>query len=163
MKKTVNVGISDMKIVSAPDIVATYALGSCVGICVIDKIKQVAGLIHIMLPENPNPADEKQVFKYASTGIKEMVMQMEALGCVKIRMTAKIAGGAKMFEMNDAKSGNIGNIGAKNVEATKKALNELKIRLIAEDVGANYGRTVFFDSATGSLEIKSFAKGNKII
>ena len=80
MKNTVNVGISDMKIVSAPDVVATYALGSCVGICIIDKISQTCGLVHIMLPQNPNPADAKALFKYADTGIEEMIKQMEKKG-----------------------------------------------------------------------------------
>lgn len=33
MSKTITVGISDLNIALAPDILATYALGSCVGIC----------------------------------------------------------------------------------------------------------------------------------
>lgn len=163
MKNTVNVGISDMKIVSAPDVVATYALGSCVGICIIDKISQTCGLVHIMLPQNPNPSDTKTLFKYADTGIEEMIKQMEKKGCMRVRMTAKIAGGAKMFELSDDKNSTIGNIGERNVVAVKNTLQKLKIRLIAEDVGLNYGRTIFFDSTNGELTVKSFAKGNKVI
>lgn len=163
MKNTVNVGISDMKIVSSPDIVATYALGSCVGICIIDKISQIGGMVHIMLPQNPNPADEKAIFKYADTGIEEMIKQLERKGCLRMRMTAKIAGGAKMFEMSDDKNSTIGNIGERNVIAVKKVLQNMKIRLIAEDTGLNYGRTIFFDSSNGELMVKSFAKGNKVI
>lgn len=163
MKNTVNVGISDMKIVSSPDIVATYALGSCVGICIIDKISQIGGMVHIMLPQNPNPTDEKSVFKYADTGIEEMIKQLERKGCLRMRMTAKIAGGAKMFEMSDDKNSSIGNIGERNVIAVKKVLQNLKIRLISEDTGLNYGRTIFFDSSNGELLVKSFAKGNKVI
>lgn len=163
MKNTVNVGISDMKIVSSPDMVATYALGSCVGICIIDKIKQMAGMVHIMLPQNPNPSDTKVAFKYADTGIAEMVKQMERNGCLRMRMTAKIAGGAKMFEVSDDKNSTIGNIGERNVIAVKKVLQDMKIRLVAEDTGLNYGRTVFFDSSNGELLVKSFAKGNKVI
>lgn len=163
MKNTVNVGISDMKIVSSPDIAATYALGSCVGICIIDKIKQIAGLAHIMLPQNPNPNDDKNVFKYADTGIAEMIRLMEKDGCLRMRMTAKIAGGAKMFEISDDKNSSIGNIGERNVLAVKRVLQDLKIRIVAEDTGLNYGRTIFFDSSSGELFVKSFAKGNKVI
>lgn len=163
MKNTVNVGISDMKIVSSPDMVATYALGSCVGICIIDKISQTCGLVHIMLPQNPNPTDAKSLFKYADTGVEEMVRQMEKKGCLRIRMTAKIAGGAKMFEVSDDKNSSIGNIGERNIIAVKNILQRLKIRLIAEDTGLNYGRTIFFDSTNGELLVKSFAKGNKVI
>lgn len=163
MKNTVNVGISDMKIVTAPDVVATYALGSCVGICIIDKISQTCGLVHIMLPQNPNPADQKATFKYADTGIEEMIKQMEKKGCVRVRMTAKIAGGAKMFEVADDKNSTIGNIGERNVVAVKNTLQKLRVKLISEDVGLNYGRTIFFDSINGEVLVKSFAKGNKVI
>lgn len=162
MMKTVNVGISDMKIVKDPEVVATFALGSCVGICIIDKVMKTAGLVHIMLPENNRRNDPTQVYKYADTAIAAMIKEMEKRGCVKIRMTAKIAGGAKMFEMNDSKV-STGNIGERNVIAVKAALKELKIRLLAEDTGLNYGRTIFFDSASGELTVKSYAKGTKII
>lgn len=160
MSGEVNVGISDMKIASSPEGLISYALGSCVGVCVIDKTAQIAGMVHIMLPYNNN-GDKKNVFKYADTGISEMIRQMEQKGCLKNRMVAKIAGGAKMFEINGNSA--IGNIGERNVAAVKETLQRLRVRLHAEDVGANYGRTIIFDSTTGELTVKSFAKNIKVI
>lgn len=160
MSGEVNVGISDMKIASSPEGLISYALGSCVGVCVIDKTAQIAGMVHIMLPYNNN-GDKKNVFKYADTGISEMIRQMEQKGCLKNRMVAKIAGGAKMFEINGNSA--IGNIGERNVAAVKETLQKLRVRLHAEDVGANYGRTIIFDSTTGELTVKSFAKNIKVI
>lgn len=159
MSGEVSVGISDMKIVYAPDILISYALGSCVGICIVDTAKKIAGMVHILLPTN-NTSD-KNLFKYADTGIPEMVKKMETLGCMRGRMVAKIAGGAKMFEIKGNTS--IGNIGERNVIATKESLAKLNIRIIAQDVGENYGRTILFDSVTGELKIRSFAKNIKII
>ena len=49
MKSSITVGISDMKIVKQPEILISYALGSCVGICIIDYLAQIAGMAHIML------------------------------------------------------------------------------------------------------------------
>lgn len=46
------VGISDQKLCKSPDVLVTYALGSCVGICMIDKVLGIAGLAHIMLPDS---------------------------------------------------------------------------------------------------------------
>lgn len=40
------VGISDQKLCKSPDVLVTYALGSCVGICMIDKTLGIAGLAH---------------------------------------------------------------------------------------------------------------------
>ena len=160
MSSEVNVGISDMKIVNIPKGLISYALGSCVGICVIDKSAQIAGMVHVMLPYNNNP-DITNVFKYADTGITEMIKQMEQLGGRRLRMIAKIAGGARMFEIKSSSS--IGNIGERNIAATRETLQKLKIKLFAEDVGENYGRTIIFDSNTGKLSIKSFGKNLKII
>ncbi|MDD4089565.1 MAG: chemotaxis protein CheD [Tissierellia bacterium] len=160
MKSSITVGISDMKIVKQPEILISYALGSCVGICIIDYLAQIAGMAHIMLSYNKN-GDKKEILKYADTGITEMVIQMEKLGGMKSRMTAKIAGGAKMFDIKG--SSTIGSIGQKNIAATKETLQRLKIRLIAEDVGENYGRTIIFDSSNGDLTIKSFGRELKII
>lgn len=160
MSLEINVGISDMKIVNAPNELISYALGSCVGICVIDRVLHIAGMAHIMLPYNKN-GDKTNAFKYADTGISEMIEKMEIMGCSRLRMVAKIAGGAKMFEMK----GNsiIGNIGERNIEATKETLQKLRIKLLAEDTGKNFGRTITFDSNTGNLTIKTFVQNTKVI
>ena len=160
MSSEVNVGISDMKIVNSPEGLISYALGSCVGICITDKVLKIAGMAHVMLPYNKNE-DKGNTFKYADTAIAEMVRKMEIMGCMRSRMVAKIAGGARMFEIKG--NSTIGNIGDRNVQATKETLQQLKVRLIAEDVGLNYGRTIVFDSNTGDLTIKSFAKNIKVI
>jgi chemotaxis protein CheD len=160
MSQELNVGISDMKIANAPENLISYALGSCVGICIIDKATHIAGMAHIMLPTN-NKGDNTNIFKYADTGIAEMVSRMERLGCLRSRMIAKIAGGARMFDIKG--SSTIGNIGERNIAATKETLQKLKIKLFAEDVGENYGRTIIFDSTTGNLTIKSFGRNLKVI
>ena len=53
------------------------------------------------------------------------------------------------------------NIGERNVAAVKAALRELRIPIIAEDTGLDYGRTVFFYPETGVMEIRAAAKGIK--
>jgi chemotaxis protein CheD len=160
MNQAVIVGISDMKIVNEPEQLISYALGSCVGVCIIDKAAKISGMAHIMLPYN-NSANGENTFKYANTGIAEMVKRMEYLGALKSRMIAKIAGGAKMFDIKG--SSTIGNIGERNIFATKETLQKLRVKLLSEDVGQNYGRTITFESTTGNLTIKSFGRNIKII
>ena len=62
------VGISDQKLCKSPDVLVTYALGSCVGICMIDKVLGIAGLAHIMLPDSGAIPNDKNKFKFADTG-----------------------------------------------------------------------------------------------
>ena len=81
---------------------------------------------------------------------------------VKTRTVVKIAGGAKMFSYGAGNS-DLMNVGDRNVEATKEALRKLNIRIVAEDTGLNYGRTIVFDSLNGDLLIKAVGKPEKVI
>lgn len=160
MSKTVTVGISDLSIVRSPDILVTYALGSCVGICLYDKVIKVAGLAHIMLPSSlASSEDTLNRMKYADTAIVDMVKRMSIFGARQGRITAKIAGGAQMFAANSA----IYNIGERNTKAVVEILQGLAIPIIASDTGKNYGRTVYFNADTGEVQVKSAIEGIKTI
>ena len=54
-------------------------------------------------------------------------------------------------------------VGQRNVEAVKEKLKQLGIRILAEDTGKNYGRTVEFYPETGDFLIKSVGKPQKVI
>ncbi|MDE7301963.1 MAG: chemotaxis protein CheD [Oscillospiraceae bacterium] len=159
MANTVTVGIADLNVVRAPDVLVTYALGSCVGICLYDAEKKIAGLAHIMLPQSKEAAqgiDNKR--RYADTGIAELIQKMTMMGANKARLTAKIAGGAQMFNANSA----VFNIGERNVEAVKQVLASYRIRIIAEETGANFGRTQYFHGDTGIMEIRAATRPTKM-
>ena len=133
----------------------TYALGSCIGICLYDPKIQLAALVHIMLPLNMETG-RKTPLKYADTGITETLRQMEAKGGARSRIVAKIAGGAKMFEV--AGGGSLGNIGQRNIESTHMILRREGIRLLREDVGGSTARTLLFDAASGQACVRSYGK-----
>lgn len=156
--KQTSVGIADMKITRAPGTLITYALGSCIGICIYDPVLRLGGMVHIMLPEKVSNHDPGNIFKYADTGILEMIRKMEVFGGVASRMTAKIAGGAKMFDIPGDANSSVGNIGKRNVDSVRKILQQCKIRLLKEDVGSNYARTMVFDTNTGEVTIRSFGR-----
>lgn len=149
------VGIADMKMASKEGMLITYALGSCVGICLYDPQIKLAALIHIMLPLNME-AGRKSPMKYADTGIRETIKEMERRGGAKSRIVAKIAGGAKMFDMG--MSGGVGNIGQRNGESVKAVLAREGIRLLKADVGGTWARTLLFDAASGQGCIRSYGR-----
>ncbi len=159
-EKLVTVGIADCNVVKGTGKLVTYALGSCVGICLYDANSRVAGLAHIMLPDSKALSQNTQTKKFADTCIVELVKMMEQIGAKKLFMKAKIAGGAQMFAVKS--DSQIANIGARNVEAVKKTLASLSIPIIAEDTGLNYGRTQYFDVETGQMTIKSGLYGTKV-
>ena len=157
----IKVVMADLNIGKSPDVITTIGLGSCIGIAVYDSVTKIGGLAHIMLPDSTRMKNNSNVAKFADTGIEELIKKITEAGASKTRMVAKIAGGARMFEVSGLSD--VGNIGAKNAEASKKKLKELGIRLIAEDTGLNYGRTVELNCANGDFLIKSVGKENKII
>ena len=154
----ITVGISDLNVAKGEDILVTYALGSCVGICLYDRVTKIAGLSHIMLPCSVGFAGAaQQPYKFADSAIPLLIQKMKMAGAMPMRFQAKIAGGAQMFAARGNTS--LANIGERNVIAVKQELARLKIPIIAQDTGKNYGRTLFFSAADGVMKIKSVNRG----
>lgn len=163
MSEMIKVGMADLKTCVSPDSVITLGLGSCVGIAIRDPLTKIGGLAHIMLPDSKAMMNGCQnIAKFADTGIVELVKQMERLGASRMRMVAKIAGGATMFAF-EGSGGTVGQVGSRNVEASKATLMELKIPILAQDTGKNYGRTVVFYPETGEYHIRAVGKSETII
>lgn len=161
MPETIKVGIADLNVCTPPNLITTIGLGSCVGIAIRDKQNKIGGLVHVMLPSSKEVKSNGNPAKFADTGIPELVRRLEKMGAIRSRMVAKIAGGATMFAFNSKSE--LSGIGDRNVAATKLTLKEMNIPILAEDTGANYGRTVTFDPETGDYEVKAVGKPLKVI
>lgn len=161
MGNVIKVGMADLKIAKAPDSLTTLGLGSCIGLTLYDPVTKIGGLVHYMLPDSTKLKNNSNIAKFGDTGIRELYRLMIQEGAVARRMVAKIAGGAKMFEVSGLSE--IGNVGARNAQQAKMILDELKIPLVAEDTGANYGRTVELLCETGDFLIKAVGKNIKTI
>ena len=160
MSEVIKVGMADLNVCKAPDVITTLGLGSCIGLVFYDPVSKVGGMVHYMLPDSTKVRNNSNIAKFADTGIDELLRRVIA-GANKGRLIAKIAGGARMFEVSGLSD--VGNIGARNAEAAKAKLKQLGIRLVAEDTGLNYGRTVELHCDTGEFYIKSVGKPLKII
>jgi Chemotaxis protein; stimulates methylation of MCP proteins len=154
------VGISDWKVGRGDDIIVTYALGSCIGTCLYDKTTGIAGLSHIMLPDSTAIIDGHTTrMKFADTALPDMVDRMKAMGANIPALKAKIAGGAVMFQTSNSRF----NIGERHATFTKAALAKLRIPILAQDVGLNYGRTMTMWAENGAVEISSTVMGKKML
>jgi len=136
MDKEIKVGIADLKVARRQGLLITYALGSCIGVALYDPVIKLGGLLHIMLPS------------------AEMLRKMQIFGGMKSRYICKIAGGAKMFEMQ----GSLGNIGQRNIESVQNTMRREGIRIVRQDVGANYARTMSVEVETGIVKIRSYGR-----
>lgn len=161
MGEMIKVGMADLKVCKAPDALTTIGLGSCIGIALWDPTTKITGLAHIMLPDSTQIKNNSNIAKFADTGIQKLYDDMIAAGANKARLVAKIAGGAKMFELSG--SSNAINVGERNAIASRTKLKALGIKLLSEDCGLNFGRTVEIYSETGDYLIKAVGKEVKVI
>lgn len=153
MGKNIIVGISALGVANNEDLLISYALGSCIGICLYDKVNKIAGLSHILLPTSTIQKEVKNPLKFADTAIVELVKSMIKFGGKHTFLTAKIVGGANMFKWEGE------TIGDKNIKAVIAELNRLRIPLINRDVGGDYGRTVSINALDGLVTIRALSKG----
>ncbi len=162
MGEIIKVGMADLKTCSGEDAVTTLGLGSCVGIAIRDPGTGIGGLAHVMLPDSKEIRNNSNRPKFADTGIEDLVSEIVKKGGNRSRLVAKIAGGAQMFAFGSSKTDMI-RVGERNVLASKKKLEELKIPLLAQDTGKTYGRTVVFYPKSGDFHIRSVGMPEKII
>jgi chemotaxis protein CheD len=161
MSNMIKVGMADLKVCKSPDSLTTLGLGSCVGIVLYDPVTKVSGLAHVMLPDSTKITNNSNIAKFADTAIDQTIKEMVNLGANPKRLVSKIAGGAQMFSFSS--KNDLMRIGERNVEATKKKLEDLGIPILAEETGENYGRTIEFYSTSGDLFIKTIGRDIKTI
>ena len=143
------VGIAEGKTAMCGQSLVSYALGSCVGVCLYDRERRIAGMAHIVLPEKGEAYRRDNAYEFADEAVFRLLEDMRHMGADPRHITAKIAGGARMF----ATVNRTWEIGDKNVAAVKKALQKAGIVLAAEDTGKDYGRTITFYADSGKMEI----------
>ena len=139
MQKKV-IGIGAAAIGKEDDVLISYALGSCVGICLYDPVAKIGGMVHILLPDSKLIPDKPDVYRYADTGITALCTKMQIKGAVRACMFAS--------EIST-------NIGKRNVNAVRQILQKLAIPIKGEDVEKNYGRSIWFYCSDGLVKVKS--------
>lgn len=161
MANIIQVGMADLKLARAPDKLMTAGLGSCIGICIIDRQIKLACLAHIMLPSSEQAKNPENKAKFADSAMEIVLEEMVKGGANRSRLQAKIAGGAQMFKFSG--ESDIMKIGERNAISVENQLNKHKIPLLARDTGGNYGRTITFDADTGELLVRTIGHGERTI
>jgi chemotaxis protein CheD len=149
------VGMSDCRVGDAPgQVLATYALGSCIGLAVHDPEAGVGGLLHFMLPDSaidPSGGRENPC-KFADTGIPLLIEQVCRRGASKRRLVVAAAGAAQMLDPRS-----FFDIGRRNYQAMRKLLWKAGLLLQAEAIGGDRSRTVRLEIGSGRFWLQEGA------
>lgn len=156
------VGLGEIEVTAKDAVVLVcYGLGSCVGVALTDPIAGVSSLAHVVLPESSlgRTADFPPA-KYADTAIPAVLEKMKHFGAVPDRLQARIAGGARVLKGFGMPNDRL-DIGTRNIEAVKEALAAHGIKLVGEDVGGCYGRTMRLYADNGRVTVSTVGHGEK--
>ena len=146
------VGMADCRIGDTPSqVLATYALGSCIGLAVHDSAAGVGGLLHFMLPDSTidRGRSRDNPWMFADTGIPKLLDGLCARGASKRRLTVRAAGGASMMDPQ-----NVFDIGRRNYLAMRKILWKAGVMVHGEAVGGARSRTVRLEIGSGKFLIQ---------
>lgn len=143
-----NVILGTYRVTNDPNEVVTTVLGSCVAVCLYDLTSGIGGMNHFLLPEGKSGDLEEVVFGLHAMEL--LINDMLKRGADKLRMEAKLFGGAQMID-------GLSDIGARNVDFARNFLSDERFPVVGESVGGNKGRRIRFSPSTGSVLQKMVA------
>ncbi len=126
-------------------------LGSCVGVALYDAKAEVAGMIHVLLPEGSERAERANPATYASSGIPLLARKMEEMGARPERLVAHLAGGAAIL---GRVPGVDLNIGRRNVMVARQVLEFEGIPVVTESIGGSFGRGIRIQVPGGKVDVR---------
>jgi chemotaxis protein CheD len=140
-------------IFSKKPIVVKTVLGSCVAVCIYDKVNRWGGICHYLLPVAPS--DEQRSTKFGDVAIKTLLHRfLKKHGSKREDLVAAVIGGA--FIIFDERE--IFFIGDRNSEIAVSILREEKIQIRSMHTGGEHGRKVFFNTGTNKLVVTSLER-----
>ena len=150
------VPVGDMKIGQMPEILITDPLGSCLCLTVFEKVSQIGGLLHTMLPLSKINSQKAAInpFMFVDTGIPALFEALYAQGLKKDNLVVKAIGCG-----NPMGSREVFKIGKRNYSVLQEVLAKDGICLAAKDVGGTVSRAVQLDLVSGQTII--FSDGTK--
>jgi chemotaxis protein CheD len=133
-----------MIVPAKPTIVHTI-LGSCIAVCLFDRKNNIGGINHYMLPLwNGNGLASP---KYGNIAIVRLYENMIRDGAEHKQLVAKVFGGGEVLQTLNSHF----NVGERNIALAHELLNKMKIAIVAESTGGQFGRKIIFNSSTGEV------------
>ncbi len=147
-KKIKEVFAGEIYVTTNKDIIITTLLGSCVAVCLMDEFNSVYGLNHFMLPMTEvKRRGASKIGKYGVDAMELLLKRMIAKGANKSYLKAKIFGGGQVINTR------YNNVAQKNIQFAQNYLKKVGIEIIAQDIGGNCGRKIYF-SPSESVYLK---------
>jgi chemotaxis protein CheD len=154
----IKVKLAEMKFSNnTDDLIVAKGLGSCVAVAIYDLTTLLGGIIYIVMPSSDVQSNNDHPLRFADTGVPLFLKEFMRNGGNFAASKIVLVGGATMD------SNKMFNIGDQNVKAIKNALFKFNLKVSAEDVGGNNGRTISLSIRDGQILSKVFGGQGKVL
>lgn len=128
-------------------------LGSCVSACIRNPRLRIGGMNHFMLPRPSGHGSDTweniagRATRYGSASMEQLINRVLSVGGTRADLEVKIFGGARVLSI-------LSDIGHHNVIFVREYLKQEGLRVVSEDVGANYPRHIQYFPMTGRVRVR---------
>lgn len=136
-----------------PETIST-TLGSCIAVCVRDKIAKIGGMNHFLLPDSFRGGHDSwehtpvsSISRYGNVAMERLINIVLTNGGHRDHLEFKLFGGGNVLKANI-------NIGEQNILFVKSYLRTENFIIAAQDLGGNYPRKVLYRTDTGEVFIR---------
>ncbi|UTH72668.1 chemoreceptor glutamine deamidase CheD [Chromobacterium sp. IIBBL 290-4] len=134
-------------------------LGSCVAVCLSDRVSGVCGMNHFLLPEGSlDLGAGTSAARFGVNAMELLITDMQKLGAMRNRLEAKIFGAGNVLD-----GMTVVNIGERNTNFIRGYLANEKIPILAEDLLGDCARKVYFFTNTGKVLIKKLKRNSTAV
>jgi chemotaxis protein CheD len=144
---SVTIHVGDIHASDTPVRIKTI-LGSCISACIYDPSTRIGGMNHFLLPGDLGGLDLST--RYGVNAMEMLINEMMKLGANRLRLQAKVFGGADIFQTNHT----LMMVGKKNISFIREFLATENIPLLNERLGGHEGLIVHFVANTFEVFIK---------
>ena len=130
----------------ADDLLLTTVLGSCVSVCLIDRVAHLGGMNHFMLPDGGSAG------RYGVYAMELLINGMMKRGARRERLQAKVFGGGHVMSNFSTI-----NVGEQNVAFIDQFLASERIAVLSRDVLDIHPRKVCLFPGSGRALVKKLA------
>lgn len=126
-------------------------LGSCVAVCLRDKLTGLGGMNHFLLPNDGSNQSGllTESARYGVFAMEILINHLIKMGANRSRFEAKVFGGGNVL-----RGMTVNNVGQRNAEFVLDYLQLEDIPVVAQDLLGEFPRKVYFFPDTGQVLVK---------
>jgi len=149
-KEAVKILPGEYYVTTADKLIVTV-LGSCVAVCLRDKVNHYGGMNHFLLPNDGNNESGllTESARYGVYAMEILINHLLKLGAQRSRLEAKVFGGGNVM-----RGLTLNNVGQRNAEFVLDYLYNEGIPILAQDLLDEYPRKVYFFPDSGKVMVK---------